>query len=278
MQRIAIAIALCLIVLSSAQASEYVRVEFGSLGTIELELLDYAAPNTVANFLAYVDDGSYVDSLIHSSVSNFVIQGGGYVNQDSQSVFQLPNYGTVANEFGRSNVRGTVAMAKGGDPDSATREWFVSTTDNSFLDDPVTSGAFTVFAEVIKGMDVVDAINAAPTWPKTPADSGLRIADVSDPSGPALGELRDVPLRDVDGVTPVTIDNYVLMTNVERFTPLVGDANMDEVVDGTDLGLWSAGFGASPASLNMGDFTGEGFVDGDDVDAWDAHFGETGRP
>jgi cyclophilin family peptidyl-prolyl cis-trans isomerase len=134
------------------------------LGTFEIELLEEEAPNTVANFLTYLRDGRYEDLIIHRSVRDFVIQTGGFRVVDGQ-IADVPADDPVANEFGRSNTRGTVAMAKlGGDPDSATSQWFVNVADNSEnLDNQ--NGGFTVFGEVVgDGMDVVDAINALPLY------------------------------------------------------------------------------------------------------------------
>ncbi len=135
-----------------------------SLGDIDIQLMDAAAPATVANFLSYVTSGAYVNSFIHRSVPGFIIQGGGYrwnsaINGVSSVVANAP----VVNEFSasRSNLRGTIAMAKlGGDPNSATNQWFFNLADNSAnLDNQ--NGGFTVFGQVIgNGMQVVDAIAA----------------------------------------------------------------------------------------------------------------------
>ncbi len=136
------------------------------LGAIDMILYDTAAPRTVANFLAYVNSGAYRNSLIHRSIPGFVIQGGGFVWDDvTSTVVSVPANAPVANEFSasRSNVRGTIAMAKlGSDPNSATSQWFINLADNaSNLDNQ--NGGFTVFGEVSAGsMAVVDAIAALP--------------------------------------------------------------------------------------------------------------------
>jgi peptidyl-prolyl cis-trans isomerase A (cyclophilin A) len=136
------------------------------LGAIDVVLYDTAAPRTVANFLAYVNGGSYRNSFIHRSVPGFVIQGGGYFWDDATgNVVAVPAKPPVANEFSasRSNKRGTIAMAKlGGDPNSATSQWYINLGDNSAnLDNQ--NGGFTVFGEVTAGsMAVVDAIAALP--------------------------------------------------------------------------------------------------------------------
>src|SRR5262245_2471294 len=137
-----------------------------SLGVIDIELFDAEAPATVANFLNYVTSGVYVNSFIHRSVPGFIIQGGGYGWDGSQNrYYNVPANPAVVNEYSpnRSNRRGTIAMAKlGGDPNSATNQWFFNLADNSAnLDNQ--NGGFTVFGRVIgNGMQVVDAIAARP--------------------------------------------------------------------------------------------------------------------
>jgi len=134
-----------------------------SLGNIEIELFDNETPGTVENFLNYVNDGDYEDSFIHRSVPGFVIQGGGFTFADG-TVGNVPTDAPIANEFNRSNLRGTISMAKlGGDKDSATSQWFINTADNPGLDgdDGQGGGFFTVFGQVIgDGMDIVDEISA----------------------------------------------------------------------------------------------------------------------
>jgi len=130
------------------------------LGSITVKLFDDTAPQTVANFLTYVNDGDYANSFIHRSVPGFIVQGGGFTFEND-AVGDVPKDASVVNEFNLSNIRGTIAMAKlGGDPDSATSEWFINLGDNSTnLDNQ--NGGFTVFGEVVgNGMEVVDAIAA----------------------------------------------------------------------------------------------------------------------
>ncbi len=135
-------------------------------GTIEIALFDSAAPITVANFLAYVRSGAYSDSLIHRSVPGFIIQGGGYAwNSGTGAVEIIPPRAPIQNEFSasRSNLRGTIAMAKvGGDANSATSQWFISLADNAAILDG-QNGGFTVFGQVsAASMAAVDAIAALP--------------------------------------------------------------------------------------------------------------------
>lgn len=140
-----------------------VRMET-NVGAINVELYDTQAPLTVTNFLYYVNRGDYSNTVIHRSIPGFVIQGGGYVNVNifgANLFYDFPKAAPVQNEFSpsRSNVRGTIAMAKvGGNPDSATSEWFFNLADNSANLDS-QNGGFTVFGSVLdSGMDVVDAV------------------------------------------------------------------------------------------------------------------------
>jgi cyclophilin family peptidyl-prolyl cis-trans isomerase len=134
-----------------------------SLGELCLRLLGDAAPATVANFLGYVGRGDYDGSFFHRLVPGFVLQGGGFRFDNGSGLYQpIPQRPPVVNEPGVSNRRGTVAMAKlEGQPDSATKEWFVNLADNSANLD-VQNGGFTVFAVVEGGLPVADAIAALP--------------------------------------------------------------------------------------------------------------------
>lgn len=140
-----------------------VRVET-PLGEFEIELFPEDAPNTVANFLAYIESGRFQDSFIHRSAPGFVIQGGGFLYRNGVTS-AVPTFGTIVNEFKRSNVRGTIAMAKqDGDPNSATSQWFINLADNSANLDS-QNGGFTVFGRVVDdGMQVVDALAAVPVF------------------------------------------------------------------------------------------------------------------
>jgi peptidyl-prolyl cis-trans isomerase A (cyclophilin A) len=154
------------------------------LGEIEIELFDTAAPLTVANFMNYVNSGAYNNSFIHRSVPGFIIQGGSYTwnNGGVNAIAQNP---PVVNEFdpNRSNVRGTIAMAKlSGDPNSATSGWFFNLADNSANLDS-QNGGFTVFGRVIgNGMDVVDAIAALPVYNAGGAFTNLPLINYSSGS------------------------------------------------------------------------------------------------
>jgi len=156
-----------------AQSSTNPVVRFETaLGNFSIELFPQTAPNTVANFLKYVNDGDYQRSIIHRSVPGFVIQGGGFRLNSADILEAVPADPPIVNEFRLPNTRGTVSMAKlGGNPNSATSQWFVSLADNRDILDP-QNGGFTVFGQVIDdGMTVVDAIAA------------LRIVEAQSPFG-----------------------------------------------------------------------------------------------
>ncbi len=134
-------------------------------GDIDVVLLKDIAPATVANFLGYVNRKEYDNTFIHRSVPSFVIQGGGY-QYVNDSVVIVPQQQPIVNEFNISNTRGTLAMAKlGGDPNSATNQWFFNLGDNSAnLDNQ--NGGFTVFGRVANSSSLaaMDTIAAVPIY------------------------------------------------------------------------------------------------------------------
>ncbi|MBB6341335.1 peptidyl-prolyl cis-trans isomerase A (cyclophilin A) [Pseudomonas fluvialis] len=132
-----------------------------SLGEIELELDDAKAPVTVANFLAYVDKGFYSGTIFHRVIPGFMIQGGGLTPQGKtkQTTHPIPN----ESSNGLKNLRGTVAMARTNNPDSATAQFFINHKDNDFLDHKPGSSGYAVFGKVVRGMEVVELIAKTPT-------------------------------------------------------------------------------------------------------------------
>lgn len=146
----------------SSLAGTIVRISTG-IGDFSMELLDDMAPSTVQNFLNYVNRNDYNGTYIHRAVDNFVVQGGGFRFRPFEGPIDVPSDPPIQNEFGVSNTRGTVAMAKiDGDPNSATNQWFVNVADNSASLD-TSNGGFTVFATVLgDGMITVDEIDALP--------------------------------------------------------------------------------------------------------------------
>ena len=144
-------------------AGSQVRLETSS-GVIVLALDAAKAPATVANFLAYVDAGHYDGTLFHRVIPGFMIQGGGFDRDFRQKETRKP----IANEAGNGlqNLRGTIAMARTGDPHSATAQFFINSVDNAFLDHtaPNADGwGYAVFGRVTEGLEVVDAISQAKT-------------------------------------------------------------------------------------------------------------------
>lgn len=138
-------------------------------GDIVIELNSEKAPNTVANFLSYVEDGFYNGTIFHRVIKDFMIQGGGFTEDFVQKTPKAPIKNEANN--GLSNVRGSIAMARTGDPHSATAQFFINTVDNNFLDFRGENGplwGYAVFGEVIEGMDVVDAIRTVTTGSKGP--------------------------------------------------------------------------------------------------------------
>jgi cyclophilin family peptidyl-prolyl cis-trans isomerase len=145
---------------TAAASAEQVRVDT-SLGSFVIQLDEARAPLTVANFLAYVKAGHYDGLVFHRVVDGFVVQGGGY----TPDLELRPVEDQVANESGNglSNRRGTVAMARTGDPHSADSQFYVNLADNVTLDPKPTRWGYAVFGQVVEGMDVVDEIGHRPT-------------------------------------------------------------------------------------------------------------------
>ncbi len=135
-----------------------------SLGKIRIGLHQDKAPLTVKNFLAYVRAGHYDGTIWHRVIPGFMIQGGGF----EEDMTERPTRPPVKNEAksGLSNLRGTVAMARTNDPNSATAQFFINVKDNLSLDYGVRGAGYTVFGEVLEGMDVADKIVAVPTGKK----------------------------------------------------------------------------------------------------------------
>jgi cyclophilin family peptidyl-prolyl cis-trans isomerase len=138
-------------------------------GDITLELYADKAPATVKNFQTYAEEGFYDGTIFHRVIEGFMIQGGGFDKDMKQKATHAPIRNEADN--GLKNERGTIAMARTGDPHSATSQFFINHKDNAFLDytskDPSGWG-YAVFGRVTDGMDVVDAIATTPTGPGGP--------------------------------------------------------------------------------------------------------------
>lgn len=169
-QLILISLLLCLSLSSRAAAMSGPEVDIHTTkGDIIVELFPDKAPKTVANFLQYVDSGFYNNTLFHRVIDGFMIQGGGFTPQFKRKATRPPIINEADN--GLKNLRGTIAMARTADPQSATAQFFINVVDNPFLDfkNKTPRGwGYAVFGKVVKGMDVVDAIKSVPTGPGGP--------------------------------------------------------------------------------------------------------------
>lgn len=149
-------------------------------GNITLELNPSAAPITVKNFLNYVNSGYYKDTLFHRVMAGFVVQGGGYTTGMVKKPGQAAAI-TLESNNGLSNLRGTVAMARQGDPNykSATSEFYVNLVDNRFLDyKDANSPGYAVFGKVVQGLSIVDTIATQPTG-TTNGNANVPLTDVT---------------------------------------------------------------------------------------------------
>lgn len=167
-----------------------------TMGDIIIELFEKDCPVTCGNIIKYANDGFYNDTIFHRVINGFMIQCGGL----STDMVKKKTNPPIVNEFKHSNVRGTAAMAKrGGNPDSATSQFFINLADNSpNLDNQ--NGGFTVFGKVVEGMDIVDRIAKVKT--------GNSIMKVQLPSG----QIRPVPISNVP-VEPVIIKSVSVIRN-----------------------------------------------------------------
>ena len=138
-----------------------------SMGEIVLELDQEKAPQSVANFLQYVKSGYYKGTVFHRVIDGFMIQGGGFDKNMKQKATKAPIKNEAQN--GLQNVTYSIAMARTGDPHSATSQFFINVNNNGALDYPGRDGfGYTVFGKVVSGMDVVDKIKAVPVTDKGP--------------------------------------------------------------------------------------------------------------
>lgn len=204
-----------------------------SYGNIEVNLFDKNTPKTVANFLSYIEDSAYDNSIIHRSISGFISQGGGYHFDSDNNLIDITEKDSITNEPVYSNVRGTIAMAKlGGQPNSATSQWFINLADNSTNLNSQNSG-FTAFGQVTDaGMVIMDSIAAVSV-----ANKG--------------GVYTSVPLENTSG--GITQDNAVVIdtivvtdTTVESaadlepvFNPVENSTNSSSFSNGSGSGSFS---------------------------------------
>ena len=146
-----------------ARAEETTQVRVvTNLGEFVIEVRPERAPLTAANFLRYVKEGFYTNTLIHRVVPNFVIQGGGH---DAASMNLKPTHENIVNESGNGlqNKRGAVGLARSPSPHSGNAEFYIDLVDNPDLDPVPTRWGYAVFGRVVQGMDVIDKIGETPT-------------------------------------------------------------------------------------------------------------------
>jgi peptidyl-prolyl cis-trans isomerase A (cyclophilin A) len=170
----------------SAEAGPKVLVKT-TQGDITIELNEEKAPETVKNFLAYVNEGFFDNTVFHRVIKDFMIQGGGFALKEDGSIEQKATKDPIQNEAknGLKNKKGTIAMARTGDPHSATAQFFINHKDNDSLDFPSFDGwGYAVFGEVVAGAEVLDKIAAVPTGEKA----------LKARSGESL---REAPMQDV---------------------------------------------------------------------------------
>lgn len=163
MKKITLLLLLSFCLTSPAFAYKYVVIET-NYGDITVELNDEKAPQSVANFLSYVDVLHYTDTIFHRVIKDFMIQGGNFTVDMAPKKNRAPIKNEAAN--GLRNLRGTIAMARTNVVDSATSQFFINLKDNGFLDHKNTSPqgyGYAVFGKVVKGMEVVDKIGSTQT-------------------------------------------------------------------------------------------------------------------
>jgi peptidyl-prolyl cis-trans isomerase A (cyclophilin A) len=245
-----------------------------TLGNIDIRLYDSATPLHTANLVNYINSNRYDGTFIHRSAKNqsgedFVIQGGGYkilsslLAQPIESGWtRIQSFGNVTNEPGISNLRGTVALAKGSGVSSGSSEWFINLNDdNVFLDQgPPVSNLFTVFGRVLgNGMAVADAIAALD-----------RVnARVSTPTGTKNSAFSEVPVLDIDKVVAqqdVRNDDVVQLIDAIVLNLPAGDYDFNGVVNTADYSAWRRTYRSKTAAAADGN--GNGIVDAADFVVW----------
>lgn len=183
---------------TQARAANPVVVVETSMGTIKVELYPDKAPVTVKNFLGYVDDKFYDDTIFHrvmgkentDKMEDFMIQGGGFTKDRKE---KKPKE-TIKNESnnGLSNKRGSIAMARLTAPDTASAQFYINVKDNDFLDGTDKKPGYAVFGQVTEGLDVVDKIKAVKTGKKK-----FTVPDPDDPKKTIEATFDNVPVEEV---------------------------------------------------------------------------------
>lgn len=223
-------------------------------GQFDIIFFPHAAPKTVDNFIDYMDAGEYDNMFFHRAPANFVVQGGGYKYTAGSGFSKVNHFAPVPNEPGISNLRGTVAMAKfGGQPDSATSEWFVNVKDNSgpppALD--TQNGGFTVFGRVpAAGMVVIDKIKDLPVanYPITVGAETVPLEDVPIDGTSAPAVLDPAKLVRILSAGPAPILTYSVVSQ----HPAIATAS----ASGTDITITGVATGSTTIQVKATDLDG----------------------
>src|SRR5258706_1001120 len=233
--------------LTTVSAQAGILAQFRTvLGDIDVELFDKDKPVTVRNFVAYVQSGRYQDTFVHRYVSNFVVQGGGFLvtqrGTTNASLDLVDTFAPIKNEYGSGNVYsnryGTIAMAKqGGNTNSATSQWFFNLADNFFLDAHDNDHFFTVFGRVVRGTNVLNAFRSFRVWAGSAAETNV-IVDYSFLFGPDFSDwpfltggqtyddllyvdisLLNVQVQNTNGAREISWNSVSGKTNRIEFSP-----------------------------------------------------------
>jgi peptidyl-prolyl cis-trans isomerase A (cyclophilin A) len=159
MKQAIIIVSLLLLAGCGAPTMQEIIILETSKGTIEIELFTEEVPTTTQNFIEYVESGFYDGIVFHRVISDFMIQGGGFTPSGEQKSTQQP----IPLEASIPNTRGTIAMARTNNPNSATAQFFINVVDNDFLNPGAQGPGYAVFGRVITGLEVVDEIARVPT-------------------------------------------------------------------------------------------------------------------
>ncbi len=241
---------------------------YTSVGNIDIRLFNSATPNSVANFLNYVNSDRYDGTFIHrvpqkpvvGGTSNFVVQGGGFkLNNSILAASGITTDPPIGDEPGITNIRGTIAFAK--NSLGATSQWFFNIGDNSFLD----AQNFTVFGRVVgNGMAVVDSINNLSTFNAAFAQNG---------PGEDFDEIPVKDLQKVKNQNDITNSDAVMINNVAMRTVQPGDYNFDGLTNAADYAVWKSTFGST--TNVAADGNGNGRVDAADYTIWRNTLGQS---
>ncbi len=279
---------LAFILLPTPSRAGYPRVLLQTnFGDITMELYDANAPITVENFLQYVRTGFYDDTVFHRVENPFVIQGGGYY-VIGHYIFTMPTNPPIINESynNLSNLRGTVAMARTGDPNSATSQFFINLADSNFLDKKYAADkiGYCVFGKVISDMNVINAIALTPV-----IDISYVIPGLTHFPDPNLVIINDARLltpgywlnADInnDGIANFRDYAYLAANWKKTGSNLWGDLNSNNAVDANDLRLFHQGWLKTTSWYKpiAEDINNDGIVNFDDFAILSTDWGRWGR-